>query len=165
MLAQFAVRRVTGLAPDSSIAMALAARSSDHSLVMAEPYVGIERLDPIERQKQHALADALWQLLNEKGVRRGSIGQIDVFLYGEEKAAASLAGMIRRGGWSAATTQDGEPGRVRVQVTTDDVVFSRDAFIDLTDIMMVAAADHGCVYDGVEVAVHAVKKRPWWQFW
>lgn len=54
-------------------------------------YAGLEKVDPGELQAQRALTEALWSELTRNGIRRGSTGRIDAFLFAdEEKSAAAL---------------------------------------------------------------------------
>ena len=43
-------------------------------------------------------------------------------------------------------------GRCRVKVVTPEVNLTRETFLELVEVMMVAAHEHSCVFDGFQVA-------------
>jgi hypothetical protein len=127
-------------------------------------YAGIEKVDPAQRQAQHALTAALWERLSEQGVRARSTGNIEAFLWADEEgAAASLGGVFADGKWGRELAV--VDGRFRVKLTTPEIVLTPQAFHELVDVMMVAAVEHGCTFDGFQVDLNAVRRRPWWQIW
>lgn len=129
---------------------------------------GLEALDPDELKAQHRLADALWSMLVEQGVRDRSRGRIEGFLFApEEGAAASLTASFVKHGWlgEVEPVDDGS-SRFRIKLVSNLVYLTRQGLLDLVDVMMVSAHHHGCAFDGFQVDVSAVQPpRPWWRFW
>ena len=56
-------------------------------------------------------------------------------------------------------------GVISVKITTELVHLSRDAFLELVDVMMIAADEAGCVFDGFQVDLSDLQRRPWWKLW
>ena len=42
---------------------------------------------------------------------------------------------------------------------------STEALLELVDVMMIAAHESGCVFDGFQVDLSDLQQRPWWKFW
>jgi hypothetical protein len=42
---------------------------------------------------------------------------------------------------------------------------SREALLELVDVMMIAAHDSGCGFDGFPVDLSDLQRRSWWKFW
>jgi len=129
---------------------------------------GREALEPDQRTVQYRLTEALWSRLVEQGVRDGSQGQIEGFLFApDETAAAAVAASYVNNGWLREVDQleDGS-GRLRIKLVSKPVYLTRQALLELADVMMVSAHHHGCAFDGFQIAVSAVRPpRPWWRFW
>jgi hypothetical protein len=132
------------------------------------PYSGLDTLDPTERASKRALTLALWEKLNEQGVGVGSTGRIEAIFFAptDDAANALVTRYARASGWETERVPAGDhAGDVVVHVRTPVSRFTRDAFLELSDIMMVEARATGCVFDGLLVEVSAVKRKPWWRFW
>jgi len=84
---------------------------------------------------------------------------------GDEAASASLTASFGRSpGWLHEVTRvDDAPGTLRVKLVSPEVVLSREAFLELADVMMIAAEECACVFDGFQVDVAAIRRRPWWR--
>ena len=131
-------------------------------------FQGLEAIDPDELEVQYRLTEALWSKLVEQGVRDRSHGRIEAFLFApDESAAASLTASYVKHGWlrEVAQPEDGS-GRFRIELVSNLACLTRQALLDLVDVMMVSAHNHGCAFDGFQVEVSAVQPpRPWWRFW
>jgi hypothetical protein len=130
-------------------------------------YAGIEKVNPEKLLAQHALTDALWTRLLGLGVKKGAEGRIEsVFAADDDLAAAALVDNFKRGDWRhrIERTDDG-PSKRRVHLVSPEVVLSPEAFHELVDVMMVAAVENRCHFDGFHVDVGAVRRRPWWRLW
>ena len=131
-------------------------------------YAGIDKVDQNALRAQYALTEALWSKLIEQGLRERSEGKVEaVFFADHEIAAASLTAAfdVDRQWLREITPLDDGSGRLRVKVVTPEAVLTRKAFLELVEVMMVAAYQHGCVFDGFQVDVSAIRRRPWWSIW
>jgi hypothetical protein len=130
-------------------------------------YAGTEKVNPEKLQAQHALTDALWTRLCALGVKKGAEGRIEsVFFADDDLVASALVATFTRGDWRHRIERfDGGPSKRRVHIVSPEVVLSPEAFHELVDVMMVAAVENGCHFDGFHVDVEAVRRRPWWRFW
>ena len=57
------------------------------------------------------------------------------------------------------------PGGISVKIVSPLAYLSREALLELVDVMMIAAHGSGFVFDGFQVAVSDLQQRPWWKFW
>jgi len=131
-------------------------------------YAGLDQVDPNALEAQYALTEALWTKLLEQGVEDGTPGRIEAFFFAEHEiaAAALAAAFVSKGDWRrelVALADDS--AQVRVKLITPMVALTRQAFLELVDVAMVAAHARGCVFDGFQVDVSALQRRPWWRFW
>lgn len=128
-------------------------------------YRGLDKVDPNRLQAQRALTEALWSELNKQGVRKGSAGRIEAFFFADDESAAeSLVGAFED--WVHEVTPDNDGStRLRVMLVSPEVALSRDAFLELVDVMMIAAVEYACVFDGFQVDIGTVQRRPWWRLW
>jgi hypothetical protein len=55
--------------------------------------------------------------------------------------------------------------RLLVSILSPEVALTLDAFLELADVMLVAAHETGCTFDGFELEQRSVPKRSWWRFW
>jgi hypothetical protein len=124
-------------------------------------------VNPEKLQAQHALTDALWTRLVALGVKTGAEGRIESVFYADDDfAAASLVGTFTRGDWRhRIEPSDDGPSKRRVRIVSPEIALSRKAFHELVDVMMVAAVENHCHFDGFHVDVAAVRRRPWWRLW
>jgi hypothetical protein len=131
-------------------------------------YVGLDKVDPERLEAQYVLTEALWSTLVKQGVRKGSVGRIEAFFFGDDESAAkSLAtSFAPSGGWRhEVVCGDVAPERVCVKVVSPEVRLSPEAFRGLVEVTMIAAQAHAFRFDGFQVNVGAVRRRPWWRFW
>lgn len=125
----------------------------------------LEDVDPQERIRQRALTDALWSTLLTEGVKSGTPGRIECYFEApsEEAAIALLAGFPD---WDRFLTRDGEDsGKIPVKLVSPLVRLSKDAFLELVDVSLDAAGKSTCVFDGFQVDVSSLPRKPWWKFW
>jgi hypothetical protein len=124
---------------------------------------GIEKVDAQALAAQRSLTEALWLTLQGQGVKNRTAGRIECFfLAGADDLAAALVNAF-----PTEWDHDISPrnGVISVKITTGLVHLSRDAFLELVDVMMIAADEAGCVFDGFQVDLNDLQRRPWWQFW
>jgi hypothetical protein len=60
---------------------------------------------------------------------------------------------------------DDPPGTISVKIISPLAYLSREALLELVDVMMIAAHESGCVFDGFQVDLSDLQQRPWWKFW
>jgi hypothetical protein len=130
-------------------------------------YKGIERVDAEALSAQRSLTEALWLTLQRQGVRDGTSRRIEcLFVAPEDSAVASLLnGFPETAGWNHEVSAiDGTPGGISVKLISPLAYLTREAFLELVDVMMITAQDSGCVFDGFQVDLSDVQQRPWWKF-
>ena len=132
-------------------------------------YHGVVELDAADRERHRSLTHVLWQRLAEDGVHPGQPGRIDAMLIAPSEAAAAL--LVDRfrttaGDWESdiQPTSDGS-GRLAVWIRSPEVGLTLDAFLELADVMLVAAQRAGCVFDGFELEQRVPVSPPWWKAW
>lgn len=131
-------------------------------------YKGIEKVDAQALSAQRSLTEALWRTLQGQGVKDTTSGRIEcVFVAREDAAVASLLNAFpETAEWDHEVSAiDDPPGGISVKITSPRAYLSREAFLELVDVMMIAAHESGCVFDGFQVDVSALRQRPWWKFW
>jgi hypothetical protein len=131
-------------------------------------FEGLETVEQAELAAQYRLTEALWSKLVEQGLRERSQGRIEAFLFApDEDAAASLAAGYVKAGWlREIEPAEDDSGRFRIRRDSQRVYLTRQAFLELVEVMMISAHRHGCAFDGFQVDVSAVQPpRRWWHFW
>jgi hypothetical protein len=125
----------------------------------AVPYAGLEKVNPEKLQRQHALADALWTRLVAQGVKTGAAGRIEsTFFADDDLTATSLVASFTGGDWRhRIESSDDGPSKRRVRLVSPEMALSPEAFHDLVDVMMVAAVENHCAFDGFQVDAAAVR--------
>jgi hypothetical protein len=79
---------------------------------------------------------------------------------------ALLKGIPETADWNHAVSRiDESPGAISVKIISPPVHLSRDSLLELLDVMMIAAHDSGCVFDGFHVDLSDLRQRPRWKFW
>jgi hypothetical protein len=109
---------------------------------------GIESVDPRELESQRALTAALWSTLTEQGMRDGTPGRIECYFFAKSDA-----------------NSDNPLGRLSVHIISPPVHLSKEAFLELVDVAMIAAHESSCIFDGFQVDTSALQERRWWKFW
>lgn len=126
---------------------------------------GLERVNSEELERQRALTHALWSKLEKQGLENGTPGHIECnFLApGDAEVARLTPGFPD---WQCAVAENDHPRWSRlVRIISPEVHLTRDAFMQLLEVSMVAAADSACVFDGFQVDTTALKKgKRWWVF-
>jgi hypothetical protein len=131
-------------------------------------YKGIEKVDAQARSAQRALTEALWLTLRRQGVRRGTARRIECFFVAREAAAvaALLNGFPETKEWSHEVSRmDDPPGTISVKVISPLAYLSKEALLELVDVMMLAAHDAGCLFDGFHIDLSDLPQRSWWKLW
>jgi hypothetical protein len=130
-------------------------------------YKGIEKVDPQTLSAQRLLTEALWQTLQEQGVKDGTARRIECLFVARGDSVASLLNAVpEKSEWDhQVSAMDDPPGAVSVKVISPLVHLTKEALMDLVDVMMIAADESGCVFDGFQVDVTNLQQRPWWKFW
>jgi len=131
-------------------------------------YSGVEKIDPIERQKQHELTKALWRKLCEMGVKTGDKGRINGILTTQSyERAEELKARLHNDDFGVTIYRHEEDQAHIVQLTTPISRLTMEALVELADILMIEAAVTETTFDGLELDINEIKKlnTPWWKFW
>jgi hypothetical protein len=106
---------------------------------------GIENVDP--QAAQRSLTEALWPTLEGQGVKNRTSARVECFFFvaSADTVAVALVNALSAKWDHEISRQD---GAVSVKIITPLVHLSRDAFLELVDVMMIAAHEAGCVFDG-----------------
>ena len=116
-------------------------------------YKGIEKVDAQALSAQRALTEALWLTLQGQGVMDTTCGRIECFFVAREDAAVAslLNAFPETAEWNhEVSAVDGPPGGISVKIISPRAYLSKEAFLELVDVMMIAAHDSGCVFDGFQ---------------
>jgi hypothetical protein len=131
-------------------------------------YKGIAKVDAQALSAQRSLTEALWLTLQSQGVEDRTSRSVECcFVAREDSAvAALLKGIPETADWNHAVSRiDESPGAISVKIISPPVHLSRDSLLELLDVMMIAAHDSGCVFDGFHVDLSDLRQRPRWKFW
>jgi hypothetical protein len=97
----------------------------------AVPYAGLEKVNPEKLQRQHA---------------------------DDDLTATSLVASFTGGDWRhRIESSDDGPSKRRVRLVSPEMALSPEAFHDLVDVMMVAAVENHCAFDGFQVEAATVR--------
>ena len=128
-------------------------------------FEGIEEVEPIERQKQYALTEALWSELKKQGLSDGTPGNIECYFYAKNIEAVHAL---------LPAFEDWQYEMIEPSTPTDDFVvrlvsplvhLSEDSLLGLVDVSLIAAHQSTCTFDGFQVDTSGFRKSPWWKFW
>ena len=131
-------------------------------------YKGIEKVDAQALSAQRSLTEALWLTLQRQGVKDGTSRRVECFFVAREDFAVAslLDGFPETAEWNHEVSQiDDPPGAISVKIISPLAYLSREALLELVDVMMIAAHASGCVFDGFHVDLSDLQQRPWWKFW
>ena len=130
-------------------------------------YKGIEKVDHRALNAQRLLTEALWRTLQEQGLKDGTARRVECFFVARGDAVASLLNAFpERSEWGHEVSAiDDPPGAVSIKVISPLACLTREALMELVDVMMIAADESGCVFDGFQVDVSDLQQRPWWKLW
>ena len=131
-------------------------------------YKEIEKVDAQALSAQRSLTEALWLTLQGQGVKNRTPRRVECFfVVREDSAIASLLnGIPETAEWNHEVARiDDPPGAFSVKIISPLVYLSREALLELVDVMMIAAHESGCVFDGFQVDLSDLQQRPWWKFW
>jgi len=113
-------------------------------------------------ERQLALAEAYWAALVRQGVRPGMLSPVEAFFFATDLGAAEKLGVEFAGtpGWRASVAElKEESPRWMVKVVTRPVVLAREVLLELVKIMVAAASEHGCDFDGFGLALPSASSR------
>jgi hypothetical protein len=126
---------------------------------------GIESVDLRELESQRALTAALWSTLKEQGVKDRAPGRIECYFVAESDThVAALVAAFPRWEREIANSNNLRE-QLLVRLISPLVHLSREAFLELVDVAMIAAHESSCIFDGFQVDTSALLKRRWWKFW
>ena len=131
-------------------------------------YKGIEKVDAQARSAQQALTEALWLTLRRQGIKRGTPRRLECCFVAREDAAvaALLNAFPETREWSHQVSRMAEPpDAISVKVISPLAYLSKEALLELVDVMMIAAYESGCDFDGFHIDLSDLRQRPWWKFW
>jgi hypothetical protein len=131
-------------------------------------YKGIDKVDAQALSAQRSLTEALWLTLQRQGVKNRTPRRIQCcFAAGADSAVASLLNAVpATSEWKHEVYRIDEPsGAISVKIISPLVYLSREALLELVDVMMIAAHESGCVFDGFQVDLSDLQQRPWWKVW
>ena len=129
---------------------------------------GIDRVDAQALSAQRSLTEALWLTLQSQGVKDRTPRRVECCFVAHHDAAvaALLQGTPETADWNHEVSRiDDRPGAISVKIISPPVYLSREALLELVDVMMIAAQDSGCVFDGFHVDLRDLQQRPRWKFW
>ena len=126
---------------------------------------GIETVDLAERARQHALTDALWQTLEANQIGTNTIGRITALLTFQSRDGAETFCAAYDDDWSTEIRENATGTGWLVEILTPECEFTRLAFIELVDVLMIDAAHTSGQFDGFQLEPHNIRKRQWWKFW
>ena len=128
---------------------------------------GIENVDAEALSAQRALTEALWQTLQRQGLKDGTSRSIECFFIARDEAVvpALLNGFPETAGWRhELSVIDNTAGGTAIKLISPPAYLTRQALLELVDVMMIAAHDSGSVFDGFQVDLSDLQRRPWWKF-
>lgn len=131
-------------------------------------YKGIEKVGAQALSAQRSLTEALWLTLQRQGVKNRTSRRIECFFIARTGSAVAslLNGFPETGEWNHEVSRiDDPPDAISVKVISPLVYLTREALLELVDVMMIAAHEAGCVFDGFQVDLSDLQQRPWWKFW
>jgi hypothetical protein len=131
-------------------------------------YKGIEKVDAQALSTQRSLTEALWLTLQGQGVKLATPRRIECFFVAREDPAVAslLIGFPETAEWRHEVSEiDGRPGAVSVKIISPLAHLSREALLELVEVMMIAAHDAGCIFDGLNVDLSDLQQDPWWKIW
>jgi hypothetical protein len=131
-------------------------------------YRGIEKVDAQALSAQRSLTEALWVTLQRQGVKNRTPRRVEcTFVAPADSAVASLLNAVpKTAEWNHEVSRnDDPPGAISVKIISPLVYLSRESLLELVDVMMIAAQESGCVFDGFQVDLSDLQQRPWWKFW
>jgi hypothetical protein len=131
-------------------------------------YKGIEKVDAQALSAQRSLTEALWLTLQRQGVKNRTPRRIECFFIAcaDSAVASLLNGFPETAEWNHEVSRiDDPPGTISVKIISPLAYLSREALLELVDVMMIAAHESGCVFDGFQVDLSDLQQRPWWKFW
>jgi hypothetical protein len=119
---------------------------------------GIEKVDAQALAAQRSLTEALWLTLEGQGLKNRTAGRIECFFGANSDTVAAALVNAFPAEWDREVSP--RDGVFSVKITTPLVHLSRDAFLELVDVMMIAADEAGCVFDGFQVDWSGLQRRP-----
>jgi hypothetical protein len=129
-------------------------------------YKGIEKVDPQALSAQRSLTEALWLTMQGQGVTNRTRRRVECFFVAPaDSAVASLLNGFPETWKHEVSRVDDPPGAISCKIISPPTYLSREALLELVDVMMIAAHESGCVFDGFQVDLSDVQQRPWWKFW
>jgi ABC-type transporter Mla MlaB component len=129
---------------------------------------GIEKVDAQALRVQRSLTEALWVTLQRQGVSDRTSRRVECcFVAREDSAVASLLnGFSETAEWNHEVSRIHDPpGAIFVKIISPLAYLRREALLELVDVMMIAAHESGCVFDGLHVNLSDLQQRPWWKLW
>jgi hypothetical protein len=131
-------------------------------------YKGIEKVDVQSLIAQRALAEALWLTLQKQGMKEESCQRVEcLFVIQEASAVASLLNAFpETAGWNHIVSEvDDRPGAMSAKIISPPTYLSREALLELVDVMMIAAHESGSTFDGFNLDLADLQRRSWWRRW
>jgi hypothetical protein len=124
---------------------------------------GIEKVDAQALAAQRSLTEALWLTLEGQGVKNRTSGRVECFFVASADTVAAALVNAFPAKWDHEVFR--RDGAISVKIITPLVHLSKDALLELVDVTMIAAHEAGCVFDGFQVDLSDLQRRPWWKFW
>jgi ABC-type transporter Mla MlaB component len=131
-------------------------------------YKEIAKVDAQALSAQRSLTEALWLTLQKQGIKDGTSRRVECFFVAREDSAVAslLNGFPETAEWNNQVSQiENPPGAISVKIISPPAYLSREALLELVDVMMIAAHGSGCVFDGFHVDLSDLQQRSWWKFW
>ena len=131
-------------------------------------YKGIEKVDVQALNAQRALTEALWFTLQRQGMKEMSSQRVEcLFVIRDASTAASLLNAFpETAGWSHNVSKVADPpGAMSVKIISPLSHLSREALLELVDVMMIAAHESGATFDGFNLDLGDLQRRSRWRLW
>jgi len=100
-------------------------------------------------------------------VRPGRKCHFNSLLDGNDKVFASLLKAFpETAGWNHNISEVEDPsGAMSVRIIAPPANLSREALLELVDIMMIAAHESGATFDGFNLDLSNLQRRSWQRLW
>ena len=128
-------------------------------------YKGIEKVDAQALSAQRSLTEALWLNLQGQGVKNRTPRRVECFFFAHaDSAVPLLLNHFPKAKWNHEIS-DEPPDAISVKLISPLIYLSSEALLELVEVVMIAAHESRCVFDGFQVDVSDQYQRPWWKFW
>ena len=128
-------------------------------------YKGIEKVDVQTLNAQRALTEGLWLTLQRQCIKEKSSQRVEcLFVVHEASAVASLLNAFpETARWNHNVCKVDDA--MSVKIISPLTYLSREALLELVDVMMIAAHESVTTFDGFNLDLGDLQRRSWWRLW